>query len=71
MYVICDNRNIVRAIARRAVYVKAQTNGVTILADKKVEFLLEEQEPLILVATVEPDTKMQETAIRQVLVVLK
>lgn len=33
MYVICDNRNIVRAIAQRAVYVKAQTNGVTILAD--------------------------------------
>lgn len=35
MFVICDSMNIVRAIAQRAVYVKAQTNGVTILADKR------------------------------------
>lgn len=34
MYVICDNQNIVRNIAKIARYVKAQSNGVTILADK-------------------------------------
>ena len=35
MYVICDNQNIVRNIAKIARYVKAQSNGVTILADKR------------------------------------
>ena len=35
MYVICDNQNIVRNYANTARYVKAQTNGVTILADKR------------------------------------
>lgn len=35
MYVICDNQNIVRNYAEIARYVKAQTNGVTILADKR------------------------------------
>ena len=35
MYVICDNQNIVRNYANVARYVKAQTNGVTILADKR------------------------------------
>lgn len=33
MYVICDNQNIVRNYANVARYVKAQTNGVTVLAD--------------------------------------
>lgn len=33
MYVICDNQNIVRNYANTARYVKAQTNGVTVLAD--------------------------------------
>lgn len=33
MYVICDNLNIVRNYANTARYVKAQSNGVTILAD--------------------------------------
>lgn len=35
MYVICDNQNIVRNYANTARYVKAQTNGVTILSDKR------------------------------------
>lgn len=35
MYVICDNQNIVRNYANTARYVKAQSNGVTILADKR------------------------------------
>lgn len=35
MYVICDNQNIVRNYANTARYVKAQANGVTILADKR------------------------------------
>lgn len=33
MYVICDNQNIVRNYANTARYVKAQSNGVTVLAD--------------------------------------
>lgn len=33
MYVICDNQNIVRNYANTARYVKAQSNGVTALAD--------------------------------------
>lgn len=33
MYVICDNQNIVRNYAEIARYVKAQSNGVTVLAD--------------------------------------
>ena len=32
MYVICDNQNIVRNYAETARYVKAQSNGVTVLA---------------------------------------
>lgn len=35
MYVICDNQNIVRNYANTARYVKAQSNGVTVLADKR------------------------------------
>lgn len=35
MYVICDNQNIVRNYANTARYVKAQPNGVTVLADKR------------------------------------
>lgn len=35
MYVICDNQNIVRNYANTSRYVKAQTNGVTVLADKR------------------------------------
>lgn len=35
MFVICDNQNIVRNYAKIARYVKAQSNGVTILADKR------------------------------------
>lgn len=35
MYVICNNQNIVRNYANTARYVKAQSNGVTILADKR------------------------------------
>lgn len=34
MFVICDNQNIVRNYSEIARYVKAQSNGVTILADK-------------------------------------
>ena len=34
MFVICDNRNIMRNTAKIARYVKTQSNGVTILADK-------------------------------------
>ena len=34
MFVICDNQNIVRNFSKIARYVKAQSNGVTILADK-------------------------------------
>lgn len=35
MFVICDNQNIVRNYANTARYVKAQSNGVTVLADKR------------------------------------
>lgn len=35
MFVICDNQNIVRNFSKIARYVKAQSNGVTILADKR------------------------------------
>ena len=34
MFVICDNQNIVRNYSKVVRYVKAQSNGVTILADK-------------------------------------
>lgn len=34
MFVICDNQNIVRNYSEIARYVKTQSNGVTILADK-------------------------------------